>query len=90
MKLFIKILFIIHLLLPVHALAPGTSLDALKMQMIKEARAIYGEIYPLAKKKKLEDCFTTPTIGKKKMLMFWFNLADNKTLSAFKIIDQSV
>lgn len=44
-------------------------------QLIKQARDKYGKIYPVARKKRLDQCFTTID-GK---IYFWFNSKDHST-----------
>jgi hypothetical protein len=60
----------------------------LQNQLISEAKATYGEIFPCGEKTKLSDCFTyEETLGK---LVFWFNVAADRSTRALTLAVKEV
>ena len=55
----------------------------LQNKLISEAKEKYGEIFPCGEKIELSDCFTyEKTLGK---LVFWFNVASDKSTRALTL-----
>ena len=48
-----------------------------KLELIREARKTYKQIYPCGARSSLAECFTAADNGRK--LVFWFNTRDNNT-----------
>jgi len=55
----------------------------LQNQLISEAKAKYGEIFPCGEKTTIQECFTyEKDLGK---LVFWFNVAADKSTRALTL-----
>ena len=60
----------------------------LQNQLILEARAKYGEIFPCGEKNTIQDCFTyEESLGK---LVFWFNVASDRSTRALTLAVKEV
>jgi len=55
----------------------------LQNQLISEAKAKYGEIFPCGERNTLSDCFTyEESLGK---LVFWFNVSADRSTRALTL-----